>query len=75
MIEAYLPDTKIGEICEIQKSLVESQVLGLAQVTGFNKEHTFLSLLTDSQGFSRENVLLATGKPCALRCIKEFQVQ
>ncbi|CCP03026.1 Type III secretion system ATPase SpaI/InvC [Erwinia amylovora Ea644] len=63
VIEAYLPDTKIGEICEIQKSLVESEVLGLAQVTGFNKEHTFLSLLTDSQGFSRENVLLATGKP------------
>ncbi|UWS30874.1 type III secretion system ATPase SctN [Erwinia pyrifoliae] len=63
VIEAYLPGTKIGEICQIQKSLVESEVLGLAQITGFNNEHTFLSLLTDSQGFSRENVLLPTGKP------------
>lgn len=63
VIEAHLPGTRIGEICEIQKSIVESEVIGFAQVTGFNKHHTLLSLLTDNQGFSRENVLLPTGKP------------
>ncbi|KML20837.1 ATP synthase [Leclercia adecarboxylata] len=63
VIEAHLPGTRIGEICEIQKSLLEPQVLGFAQVIGFNKEHTLLSLLNDNQGFSRSNVLLPTGKP------------
>ncbi len=63
VIEAHLPGTRIGEICEIQKSLIEPEVLGSAQVIGFNKEHTLLSLLNDNQGFSRSNVLLPTGKP------------
>lgn len=63
VIEAHLPGTHIGEICEIQKSLIEPEVLGSAQVIGFNKEHTLLSLLNDNQGFSRSNVLLPTGKP------------
>ncbi|GKW40835.1 type III secretion system ATPase SctN [Pectobacterium parvum] len=63
IIEAHLPSTRIGEICEIQKSILEPEVLGFAQVIGFNKEHTLLSLLTDNQGFSRNNMLLPTGKP------------
>ncbi|PKC36078.1 ATP synthase [Pantoea ananatis 15320] len=63
VIEAHLPGTRIGEICEIQKSLLEPEVLGTAQVIGFNKEHTLLSLLNDNQGFSRSNILLPTGKP------------
>ncbi|RAU35156.1 type III secretion system ATPase SctN [Enterobacter sp. RIT418] len=63
VIEAHLPGTRIGEVCEIQKSLLEPQVMGFAQVIGFNKEHTLLSLLNDNQGFSRSNVLLPTGKP------------
>lgn len=63
VIEAHLPGTQIGEICEIQKSLLEPDLLGIALVIGFNKEHTLLSLLNDNQGFSRNNVLLPTGKP------------
>lgn len=63
VIEAHLPGTRIGEICEIHKSLLEPVVLGLAQVIGFSKDHTLLSLLNDNQGFSRSNVLLPTGKP------------
>lgn len=63
VIEAHLPGTRIGEVCEIQKSLLEPQVMGFALVIGFNKEHTLLSLLNDNQGFSRSNVLLPTGKP------------
>lgn len=63
VIEAHLPGTRIGEICDIQKSLLEPELLGQAQVIGFSKEHTLLSLLNDNQGFSRSNVLLPTGKP------------
>lgn len=63
VVEAHLPGTRIGEICEIEKSLLEPEVVGLAQVIGFNKEHTLLSLLNDNKGFSRDNVLLPTGKP------------
>lgn len=63
VIEAHLPGTRIGEICEIQRSLLQPEVIGYAQVIGFNKEHTLLSLLNDNQGFSRSNVLLPTGKP------------
>lgn len=62
MAEVYLPRTRIGEICEIQKSLTESDVLGLAQVIGFNKDNTLLSLLNENKGFSRENVFAPTGK-------------
>jgi len=63
VIEAHLPGTKIGEICEIQRSILEPEVIGIAQVIGFNREYTLLSLLNDNQGFSRDNVLLPTGKP------------
>jgi type III secretion protein N (ATPase) len=63
VIEAHLPGTKIGEVCEIQRSILEPEVIGVAQVIGFNREYTLLSLLNDNQGFSRDNVLLPTGKP------------
>lgn len=72
VIEAHLPKTRIGEICEIQKSLLDPEVLGMAQVVGFNKEHTILSLLTDNQGFSRSNVLLPTGKPFRIEVHKNI---
>lgn len=63
VIEAHLPGTKIGEICEIQRSILEPEAIGIAQVIGFNREYTLLSLLNDNQGFSRDNILLPTGKP------------
>lgn len=63
VIEADLPGTYIGEVCEVQCSLQDSTRVGLAQVIGFNHEYTLLSLLNDNQGFSRRNVLYPTGKP------------
>ncbi|MCZ4057962.1 type III secretion system ATPase SctN [Pantoea sp. LMR881] len=63
VVEALLPDTQIGEICEIQKSLSDASVIGYAQVIAFTKEHTLLSLLNDNQGYSRSNVFIPTGKP------------
>lgn len=62
VIEAHLPGTKIGEVCEVQRSILEPEVIGIAQVIGFNREYTLLSLLNDNKGFSRDNVLLPTGK-------------
>lgn len=62
VIEAHLPTTRIGEVCEIQRSLLESEVIGHAQVIGFNRDHTVLILLNDNQGFSRSNILRPTGK-------------
>lgn len=62
VIEAHLPGTKIGEVCEVQRSILDPEVMGIAQVIGFNREYTLLSLLNDNQGFSRDNVLLPTGK-------------
>lgn len=62
LIEASMPETRIGEICEIHQSLLEPRVIGAAQVIGFNKGLTLLSLLNDNQGLSRSNVLLPTGK-------------
>lgn len=51
VIEAHLPGTRIGEVCEIQRSILEPEVIGIAQVIGFNREYTLLSLLNDNQGF------------------------
>jgi len=62
IIETYLPGTRIGEVCEIHKSLLESEILGFAQVIGFNNERVILSLLTDNFGFSPDNAILPTGK-------------
>ncbi|MCS3431546.1 type III secretion system ATPase SctN [Klebsiella sp. BIGb0407] len=62
VIEAHLPGTKIGEVCEIQRSILEPEVIGIAQVIGFNRDYTLLSLLNDNKGFSRDNVLLPTGR-------------
>lgn len=62
IIEAHLPNTQIGEICEIQRSIIEPEHIGNAQVIGFNKEYTILSLLNDNLGYSRNNVILPTGK-------------
>lgn len=72
IVEAHLPETNIGEICEIQKSILEPEVIGYAQVIGFNKEYTLLSLLGDNHGFSRSNVILPTGKPFRLRIDEEM---
>lgn len=62
LVEASLPETTIGEICDIQASLQDNTVIGRAQVLGFNKDYTVLSLLNDNLGYSRSNLLFPTGK-------------
>jgi len=63
VIESDLPGTSIGEVCEIHQSLTEPVIAGYAQVIGFNNENTLLSLLNDNRGYSRNNVLVPTGRP------------
>ncbi|MGN7915547.1 type III secretion system ATPase SctN [Enterobacter sp. 22466] len=66
MIEAELPGTSIGEVCEVQASLQDETIVGHAQVIGFRDNRTLLSLLSDSSGFSRQHVLVPTGGPFCL---------
>ena len=63
IIEAHLPETKIGEICKILYSLYDQTIIGYAQVLGFNRGITILSLLCDNQGLSPKSLLLPTGEP------------
>ncbi|CAM3854916.1 type III secretion system ATPase SctN [Serratia silvae] len=76
VIEAQLPGCVIGEVCEIRKSWRDSQVMARAQVLGFNKERTVLSLIGNAKGLSREAVIVPTGttmsvtmSPALLGCV------
>ncbi|HBA9513336.1 TPA: FliI/YscN family ATPase [Escherichia coli] len=61
IIEAILPEVHIGEICKIERSLTNREVLGEAQVIGFNGMYTQLCLFNDNHGFSRDILLVPTG--------------
>lgn len=72
VLEADIPGTCIGELCEVQRSLDDPTVIGYAQVTGFNRQSALLSLLSDSQGFSRDNVLVPVGDAFRLPVCREI---
>lgn len=61
LIEAVLPNVKVGELCEIRESWSQSAVVARAQVLGFNGERTILSLIGTSKGLSREAIISPTG--------------
>ncbi|EKC7685904.1 type III secretion system ATPase SctN [Salmonella enterica] len=63
IIEAELCGVQIGEICKIERSLTNRDIIGKAQVIGFNGKYTQLSLLNSSQGLSRDVLLVPTGQP------------
>jgi FliI/YscN family ATPase len=62
VLEAPLPDVRIGELCLIRASLDNRTVLGRAQVIGFGREGTILALLGASVGLSLSVVLEPTGE-------------
>ncbi|WP_261423196.1 type III secretion system ATPase SctN [Serratia quinivorans] len=62
LIEAPLRGVFIGEICTIQRSLLEPEKVGKAQVVGFNGGNTILSLLGTTSGLSLDAVLVPTGE-------------
>ncbi|MFP7609862.1 type III secretion system ATPase SctN [Serratia quinivorans] len=63
VIEAQLPGVKVGEICEIRPDWRSSEVVARAQVLGFNRSRTLLSLIGHANGLSRDAVICPTGNP------------
>lgn len=63
LIEAPLHGVFIGEICQIERSLCQPEVIARAVVVGFREGQTLLSLIGRSQGLTREVVIRPDGQP------------
>ncbi|MCX9125525.1 type III secretion system ATPase SctN [Providencia rettgeri] len=63
LIEAPLQGVFIGEICFIEHSLAQPNVIAKAQVVGFKEGLTVLSLIGRAQGLTREVVIRSSGYP------------
>ncbi len=63
LIEASLQGVFIGEICFIEHSLAQPNVIAKAQVVGFKEGLTVLSLIGRAQGLTREVVIRPSGYP------------
>ncbi|AWS49780.1 type III secretion system ATPase SctN [Providencia rettgeri] len=63
LIEAPLQGVFIGEICFIEHSLAQPNVIAKAQVVGFKEGLTVLSLIGRAQGLTREVVIRPSGYP------------
>ena len=61
IVEAELQGVAIGEVCEIRKSIEDTEIVARAQVIGFNRDTVVLSLMGKAKGLSREAVLMPTG--------------
>ena len=70
IIEASLRDVFIGEICDVRRHWRESEIVARAQVIGFRRDITVLSLFGNPKGLSRESVLIPTGEVMAC-CIDD----
>lgn len=62
ILEARLTGVTIGEVCNILKSDSDKTIVAKAQVLGFEKESTLLSLIGSLEGLSRDMVISPTGK-------------
>ncbi len=63
LIEAPLQGVFIGEICFIEQSILNAQIIAKAQVVGFKEGLTVLSLIGRIQGLTREVVIRPSGYP------------
>lgn len=63
LIEAPLQGVFIGEICFIEHSLAQPDIIAKAQVVGFKEGLTVLSLIGRAQGLTREVVIRPSGYP------------
>lgn len=61
IVEAKLIHVKIGEVCHIFRSDTDRTLIARAQVLGFNRDITLLSLIGSSEGLSRDIVISPTG--------------
>ncbi len=62
VLEAPLKNVFIGEICELRPSIHLSQVIGRAQVVGFQHDKAILNMMGPTSGASREMILMPTGQ-------------
>lgn len=62
VLEAPLKNVFIGEICDIRASLHTQDIVGRAQVVGFQHDKTVLNMMGPTAGASREMVIMPTGK-------------
>lgn len=63
LIEAPLQGVFIGEICFIERSISQPEIIAKAQVVGFKEGLTVLSLIGRIQGLTREAVIRPSGYP------------
>lgn len=63
LIEAPLKGVFIGEICFIERSISNPEIIAKAQVVGFKEGLTVLSLIGRIQGLTREVVIRPSGYP------------
>ncbi|WP_205962854.1 FliI/YscN family ATPase [Pararobbsia silviterrae] len=63
VLEASLPDVRIGELCLIREAVGRSTIVGRAQVIGFSESVAVLALLGPAHGLSRHAVVEPTGGP------------
>ena len=62
VLEAPLKNVFIGEICDLRPSLHRHEVVGRAQVVGFQHDKAILNMMGPTSGASREMVLMPTGQ-------------
>ncbi|MCU5773766.1 type III secretion system ATPase SctN [Erwiniaceae bacterium BAC15a-03b] len=61
IVEARLSGVKIGEVCHVHRSDSDNTVVARAQVLGFERDSTLLSLIGSAEGLSRDMVISPTG--------------
>ncbi|KOC91599.1 type III secretion system ATPase SctN [Winslowiella iniecta] len=61
ILEARLTGVTIGEVCNVLKSDRDKTLVARAQVLGFERDSTILSLIGSSEGLSRDIVISPTG--------------
>ena len=62
VLEAPLKNVFIGEICDLRSSVYQQEIVGRAQVVGFQHDKTILNMMGPTSGASREMVLMPTGQ-------------
>jgi len=61
ILEARLKGVTIGEVCNVLRSDSDKTLVARAQVLGFERDSTILSLIGSAEGLSRDMVISPTG--------------
>ncbi|MFS2221658.1 type III secretion system ATPase SctN [Pantoea sp. B65] len=61
ILEARLSGVRIGEVCHVLRSDSDRTIVARAQVLGFERDSTLLSLIGSAEGLARDMVISPTG--------------